>query len=251
MGLGVRDIVSSGNIVFPGNILFPEKCILCGKLLTSRECGVCVGCRRKLPVVTEPFCKRCGKPVMSAETEYCFDCNRKKGSLAQGRAVWVYDREMKKAMAGFKETGCRVDTEFYAGEFLAHWGEQLAVWAPERVIPVPLHWRKRWFRGFNQSAELAEAIGRKAGIKVLPEALVRSRPTCPQKGLDNRQRKKNLQGAFTVHDKFRGELSQCRRVLLVDDIYTTGATLEECSNVIRNLGVQKVYSACLCIGRDY
>lgn len=231
--------------------LFPEKCILCGELLRDRTQGVCGACRRKLPVVREPLCLRCGKPVMNPETEYCVDCRGRNGSLTQGRAVWIYNKDMKKAMADFKDTGCVADSEFYAEEFLARWGGLLARWNPERIIPVPLHWRKRWFRGFNQSVRLAEAIGDRTGIEVLPDALIRLRPTRPQKGLDNRERRHNLQEAFAVRDAFSGELSQCRRVLLVDDIYTTGATLDACADVIRSLGVREIYSACLCIGRDY
>lgn len=231
------------------DILFPAKCPLCGGMLCRGESGICGCCRPCLPEVTEPCCKHCGKPVSSLEQEYCADCRDRPNSvLEMGTALWVYTDDIKKAMADFKYRGCRIDGESYGTEFVAGKGEILRQWDPSCIVPVPLYWRKRWFRGFNQAACLAESIGRKLGIPVLPDALIRTRSTRPQKGLDPAQRRDNLKGAFTVDPRWRKKIAHCQCVLIVDDIYTTGATLEACGAALRDTGVEKIYFACLCIG---
>lgn len=233
------------------DVLFPGKCPLCGSVHQSGGSGICESCGKKLPYVTEPCCKHCGKPLSDIEKEYCGDCSRKESKLEQGTAIWIYNDEMKKAMADFKYGGCMADGVFYAEELLFCKGDRLAEWQLDGIIPVPLHWRKKWFRGFNQSACIAETVGERLHLPVYSDGLIRSRYTKPQKGLDNRQRAENLKGAVCVNEKYRDKLSRLHRVLLIDDIYTTGATLEECGRVLRQCGIPKVYFTCLCIGRDY
>lgn len=230
------------------DLLFPAKCPLCDVLLKREETGMCGRCRQRLPVVTEPCCKHCGKPIPGYTEEFCPDCSGGRSTLEQGTALWVYTDRMKKAMADFKYQGCLSDGEFYGREFMAMREGLLRQWKPSVIIPVPLHWRRRWFRGFNQAAYVAEVIGRKSGIPVLPDALLRNRYTRPQKSLDDKQRKENLKDVFSVNPVWREKISAYHRVLMIDDIYTTGATLEACGAVLRDAGVKKVYFACLCIG---
>ena len=230
------------------DLLFPVKCPLCGAVLSRNEKGVCDVCRPGLPVVTEPCCKHCGKPLACLEQEYCPDCSDRDSALEQGTALWVYTDDMKKAIADFKYEGCLADGKFYGMELLAGKWELLQLWKPDCIVPVPLHWRKRWSRGYNQAACVAEVIGEGTGTPVIEDALLRTRYTSPQKGLDHRRRRDNLRDAFIVNPSRKDELSLYRRVLMVDDIYTTGATLEACGSTLRNDGVEKVYFICLCIG---
>ncbi|MCH5251850.1 MAG: ComF family protein [Lachnospiraceae bacterium] len=232
------------------DLLFPEKCPFCDEILNRKEEGVCGVCRKNLPVVTEPSCKRCGKPISSVEEEYCTDCRGKDSPLSQGTALWIYTEQVKKAMADFKYEGCYTEGTFYARELYHYRGAKILNWDPDLIIPVPLYWRKRWFRGFNQAACIASELGRLLNIPVLEGALVRSRHTKPQKGLDDKQRRNNLKGAIQVNEKYEDEICRSRRVLLVDDIYTTGSTMRECASVLRKKGVKNVYFSCLCIGRD-
>lgn len=229
-------------------LLFPAKCPLCGTILLRDEKGICAVCRSRLPVVTEPCCKHCGKPVASLEQEYCPDCLGRKSALEQGTALWVYTEKMKRAIGDLKYRGCMADGKLYGRELLAHKDKLLQTWKPDCIVPVPLHWRKRWYRGFNQAACIAEAIGEGTGIPVMEDALLRIRRTSPQKGLDHRRRRDNLKGAFVVNPDHREELSAYRRILMVDDIYTTGATMEACGGALRDAGMEKVYFICLCIG---
>lgn len=229
-------------------LLFPAKCPVCGTILLRNEKGICGGCRTRLPIVTEPCCRHCGKPVASLEQEYCLDCSGRKSALEQGTALWVYTDSMKRAIGNFKYRGCLTDGKFYGAELLAHKYNMLQLWEPDCIVPVPLHWRRRWYRGFNQAACIAEVIGEGAGIPVIEDALLRVRYTSPQKGLDHRHRRDNVKNAFVINAARQQELSAYRCVLMVDDIYTTGATLEACGSTLREAGVEKVYFICLCIG---
>lgn len=105
--------------------------------------------------------------------------------------------------------------------------------------------------GYNQAAVLADELGKLLQLPVLSDALFRTRCTKPQKGLDAKQRAVNVAGAFALNEKGENALRSLRSVLLVDDIYTTGATLEACGDILCRTGIQEVYFACLCIGRDY
>lgn len=171
--------------------------------------------------------------------------------LIKGTALWRYDEQMKKVMAAFKYNGCSEDAKIFAEEFSRFRGGQIHTWGPEVIVPVPLHWRRRWFRGYNQAECLALELGNVMRIPVRTDILMRTRYTKPQKVLDDKERRQNLQEAFCVPDKIRDVVRSFQRVLLVDDIYTTGATIESCASVLHECGVREIYFACLCIGRDY
>lgn len=231
-------------------LLFPAKCPLCGGVLEKDREGICEVCHGKLPVVTEPCCKHCGKPVASMEEEYCADCGGRDSVLERGTALWVYTDAMRRAMADFKYEGCLADGEFYGKELIKAKGGLLQCWDLSCIVPVPLHWRRKWFRGFNQAAYVASVIGREMRIPVLEDALVRVRNTHPQKGLDDKQRRDNLKDAFAVNPSWADRIAKYQNVLILDDIYTTGATIEACGLALRNAGIRKVYFICLCIGSD-
>lgn len=232
------------------DILFPRKCPICQKV-NADDGGICSECREKMTVVMEPTCKRCGKPLSHEENEYCMDCAGKKSVLTQGTALWLYDDVTRKAMADFKYDGCTEDGVLYAKEFVRHRGELLRSWKLDCIIPVPLYWKKQWFRGFNQAEHLAGEIGRFLKLPVLEEGILRQYYTKPQKGLSSKQRMENLKNSMVLNEAYIETLQECSRVLLVDDIYTTGATLEACGLVLKDIGVKQIYFSCLCIGKDY
>jgi ComF family protein len=158
---------------------------------------------------------------------------------------------MRQIMAEYKYGGCEADAYFFADEMTRFYGEKITNWGIEVIVPVPLHWRKKWFRGYNQAESLALTLGAKLHIPVCADALARTRYTEPQKKLDDKERAANLKGAFSAgKGSISGQIKGFT-VLLVDDIYTTGATLEACARVLLDMGAKKVYFICLCIGRDY
>lgn len=128
--------------------------------------------------------------------------------------------------------------------------EKLLAWKPDFLIPVPLHRHRRWFRGYNQAEILAEEIGKRLHLPVETDVLCRSLDTSPQKQLDDKVRYRNMSSAFYVPESASYKLNG-KRVVLIDDIYTTGSTLEACAGELKKAGVSEIYSACLCIGRDY
>lgn len=236
------------------DLIFPPRCILCDAVLQNNEKALCGKCYGDLPQVVEPICKRCGKPLEIMGQEYCLDCAEKRtrqDALEQGIALWIYDENVKRLMANVKYGGCKEDIHFFAKEMMQTYGKKIQDWRIDAVIPVPLHRRRRWFRGYNQAEVLAVDIGKYLNLPVLADVLCRKRPTSPQKGLLPKQRKENLLGAFALDGNKLDSLIGVKEVLLVDDIYTTGATLEACGEVLRQAGVRKIYFACLCIGRDY
>ena len=126
-------------------------------------------------------------------------------------------------------------------------GRMIRMWSPDVIIPVPIHISKYKERGFNQAGLIAQALGRAMQIPVDEEYLVRIVKTQPMKELSNRERIKNLQNAFQVREK----VVRYRKVLIVDDIYTTGATFDACAAVLKDAGVSQVYGISLCVGDGF
>lgn len=207
--------------------------------------ALCSACRRQLHFVTEPRCKRCSKSLEVFEEELCGDCKGKTFYVTKGKALYSYDRMMQTAIANFKYSGELSCGAYFAGELVKKYGAWIKEISPEVILPVPVHKRKLRFRGFNQAEYMAAQIGMELGFPVIGDYLIRTENTRPQKGLDVRARIENLQRSFGIIQTGR----RYRKVLLVDDIYTTGATLEACGKALKEAGTNRIYFLCLCIGR--
>lgn len=226
--------------------VFPDKCVICHDILKKRGTGaLCRACRRQLHPVAEPRCKRCSKSLEISEEELCGDCRGKNFYVKKGMALYSYDRMMQTAIANFKYGGELSCGAYFAGELVKRYGAWVKDLSPEVILPVPVHKKKLRFRGFNQAEYMAAQIGMELGIPVTGDYLIRTENTRPQKGLDVRARIENLQRSFAVIQTGR----PYRNVLLVDDIYTTGATLEACGKALKEAGTNRIYFLCLCIGR--
>ena len=117
----------------------------------------------------------------------------------------------------------------------------------EAIVPVPMYLKKERYRGYNQAALFGRALSEKMDIPCIPRLMIRVKDTRPQKELNGRERENNVKNAFQSPDN----VVKYKRILIVDDIYTTGSTLEACAGELKKAGVSEIYSACLCIGRDY
>lgn len=153
---------------------------------------------------------------------------------------------MKKAIRNFKYEGELSCGDYFSTELVTVYGDWIKEISPDALIPVPIHKKRMRFRGFNQAEYMASIIGDKLGIRVLTDYLIRTQNTRPQKGLDVKSRVQNLQKRFQV----TMDDVHVKKVLLVDDIYTTGSTLEACGSALKNAGAERIYFLCLCIGRD-
>lgn len=227
-------------------LLWPEICPFCGKVYGKGICPVCVEKLKKLSV-SQPVCMKCGKPVYREEQEYCYDCTVKERRFDRGRALWLHKSPVSNSIYQFKYHNQRVFGKYYALELYRQFSNIIYEWKPDRIIPIPLHSKRKRKRGFNQSAIIAKELGRLCNLPVEEKILKRIRYTNPQKELDHRTRKKNLRNAFVVTGKING----IRRVLLIDDIYTTGYTVNEAADVLKKAGVEKVFFLSVSIGQGY
>lgn len=188
---------------------------------------------------------KCGKPLTEERTEYCPDCRRRTYDFEKGRAAFVYDSVMRASISRFKYHNRREYADFYAEELLKRYGRLLRSWQPEALIPIPIHKSRMKKRGFNQASLVADRIGERLDIPVEKKLLIRKKKTKPQKNLTDAERRENLKNAFQVS----GNEVKLKRVVLIDDIYTTGSTLHAGASVLREAGVEKVYFLSICIGR--
>lgn len=233
------------------DMIFPRRCPICGDIVDEKENLACPSCKGSLQVIEEPRCKKCSKPIENVEREYCYDCSRREFHFERGYALWVYDNQMKQSISAFKYLGRREYVTFYTVEFLKYYGGIIKKISPDAFIPVPLHRSKQRKRGFNQAELLAKGIGKELKIPVLSQVLFRSKKTLPQKELNDRDRLKNLFQAFSLYPGENNNLINLNKIILVDDIYTTGSTIEACSRVLKRAGVKEVYFISLCIGRGF
>lgn len=234
------------------NILYPRRCPICGNITVPRGELACASCRGVLSPIEEPRCKKCSKPMESEEAEFCHDCNQKKYNYIKGYALWVYDAHMKKSISDFKFHGRREYGEFYVAELVKRYGKEIAEIAPDVLVPVPLHKTKQIRRGYNQADIIAKGIGKELKLPVLSQLLIRDKKTLPQKQLNDKERLKNLERAFNFSEEEKRKFpKEIRRVMLVDDIYTTGSTIEACTKKLMENGIEEVYFLCVCIGKGY
>ena len=233
------------------DFLYPRRCAICGQIASPKGNLVCVQCAPRLRPIEEPKCKCCGKAIENMEQEYCSDCKKRTYYFEYGFALWNYDKVMRKSIADFKYHHRREYAEFYGEQFVEKYGQQLLALQLDAIIPVPVHWTRYIERGYNQAQVVAEQIGSRTGIPVLGDVLLRKKRTVAQKNLNDKERFRNLEHAFSVTDKWKNSGEILKRVLLIDDIYTTGSTLSMCAKVLRQAGITEVYFGVLCIGFGY
>lgn len=227
------------------NWLYPPRCFLCSRLLDSGEEFLCTDCRRELPRIREPFCKKCGKELREDTEEYCGDCRKTHHRFEYGFALLSYTEEAAGMLARFKYKNRRQYGR-WLGEALAEtYRIPIRGMGAAVLVPVPLHKRRERERGFNQARILAEAIGEQTGIPVA-DILLRARNTKAQKELDYEERLANLEETLALADGWEGRVPEA--VVLVDDIYTTGSTIEACTAVLKKNGAEKVYFLAAAIG---
>lgn len=234
----------------PG-FIYPERCPICGNVLRAgTEDSTCNGCKEKAEIVKSPFCMKCGKPLAD-NVEFCTDCMKKETSFICGRAVFVYNKYMKKSIQEFKYHGRMEYAKFYARKMFEVYGDWIKSISPDALIPVPVHINRRLKRGYNQSGIIADILGKLTGIQVIHDLLVRNKDTVPQKELSDSERRDNLHNAFDIVRESWELYQDVKCVIIIDDIYTTGSTIEECSYTLGYVHIENIYFLCTCIGKGY
>jgi ComF family protein len=216
----------------------PPLCPACRGLLGD-DGGLCASCWSRLSFITPPYCERLGTPfgydpgpgVLSTEAV------THPPAFSRARAAVRYD-DVASALVHALKYGDRLDLAPTMGRWMAQAGRELTD-AAGALVPVPLHWRRLWARRFNQAAALARVISHASGVPVLDDALKRVRATPQQVGLKKAERATNVQGAFRVPDDKQASVAG-KRLVLVDDVLTTGATVDTCTRALLRAGAAQV-----------
>lgn len=213
------------------DVLFPPRCAGCGALGEI----LCSRCVAQFRPITAPYCQRCGQPLSSGRL--CGPCARGRFThLDVARAAAVYAPPLRRIIHAFKYWG-HTRLAHPLAEYMAGRVRQDALHV-DVIIPVPLHPRRKRQRGYNQAELLARRLGRAFRLPVQAEVLERVRPTLPQVTLSLRERMENVKGAFRCVDRAR--VAE-KRVLLIDDVMTTGSTLEACAAALKEAGARRVW----------
>lgn len=215
----------------------PPLCPACREPVGDQ--GLCAGCWSKLSFISRPFCERLGIPFAydPGAGLLSMEAIADPPSYQHARAAVRYDDVARALVHAFKY-GDRLDLAPTIGRWTASAGRELLAEA-DALVPVPLHWRRLWARRFNQSASLAEAISAVSGIPVAHSALKRVKPTAHQVGLSKSERAVNVQGAFRVPDNGKTDVTG-RRLVLIDDVLTSGATADACARALLRAGAANV-----------
>ena len=243
----IQDFVSSFKKQCDGllTLLYPRRCPACDAPVPYGQM-ICRQCEKACVPIVEGYCMKCGKPLHNSRMEYCGDCVRKTHRFARGRAVFVYQGAIVKSLYRFKY-GHRQEYAAYYGKVAAtQLGEELKMLGAQLLVPVPLHPKRYAKRGYNQAAVFANALSEHLHIPVCENAVVRVKNTIPQKLLDEQGRQNNLKKAFKVGQN----VVKSKVIIVIDDIYTTGSTIDAVSDVLYRAGARKVYFLTLAIGRE-
>lgn len=230
------------------DLLYPKRCAVCDRVLKMGEQGVCQRCAALPKKITEYFCMTCGR-MLSESQVLCSRCEKKEHAFDEGRSAFVYDCIMRRSMKRFKYEGRQEYAGYYSSVLYKMFREKVEAWGADAFVPVPIHTERFRKRGYNQAAVLARELGKKAGLPVHEEMLLRIKNTAPQKELSEKERFKNLCKAFSVNKEVWELSKQINCVIIVDDIYTTGSTIEACSRALKTVGIQKVCFLCVCTGQ--
>lgn len=216
-------------------ILYPDRCPLCDCVRPLNETGFCPECRKKLKVIKEPACEICGRPLKTFSSR-CRDCTGKQFDFDGGKCLYAYS-DVTASIYKFKYMNREAYSRDYAKEIADNFGDWLDGLKPDALIPVPLHKKRLIKRGYNQAEELAKEISLLTGIPVKASLVARVKNTVPQKLKDRKDRFSNVKKAFIV----RENVVDLRRVVIVDDIFTTGSTIAALAHELKKAGVEKVF----------
>lgn len=209
------------------DLLYPPRCSCCGQA----GAWLCSACVDGIPYITDPICERCGRPAEHAGV--CADCRSEPYDLAQVRSVALHVAPLREAVHALKYDGARV-LAGPLGHLMADYWRGHAL--PAAItVPVPLHRERLRQRGYNQSLLLARVLANEVGMTLCGDILARERNTPSQVGLSRAARRENVKDAFRCSAQLQGEA-----VLLIDDVFTTGATLEACARALHMAGAGRV-----------
>ena len=226
------------------SILYPRRCPVCDDIVKRKEGLIHDCCKKLIKPAGKIICLKCGKPIADSEKEYCPDCSKTRHYFDRGFGVFRY-RCVSGSIYRFKYSGRREYADFYAEAAMESIGRSMRGMHADAIIPVPMYPGKQRRRGYNQAEVFAKALGKRLMVPVRGDVVTRVRDTVPMKLLDSSERRTNLKKAFNIAEndvKFK-----C--IILIDDIYTTGSTMDELAREFRRHGVERIFFVTLAIGQ--
>jgi len=213
---------------------FPRRCVGCGRVGGL----ICLECLRKLPRLVPPFCPRCGRP--QASSIVCPSCWQRPTEIDGIRSLFRFDEVVRKSIHELKYRNLKAISPCLA-ELLADYLKENPL-PGEALVSVPLHPRRLRERGYNQSSLLARELGKRIDLLVIEDCLIRVKQAQPQvRAVDAEERRSNVADAFACRD----ERVSGKQIILIDDVCTSGATLESCAAVLKNRGATSVWGLTL------
>ncbi|HFQ81565.1 MAG TPA: ComF family protein [Desulfobacterales bacterium] len=220
------------------DVLFPARCLLCNeRTAAGADILFCPSCGGRLTIIQPPLCPCCGRLLPdSAASHLCGACLRQRPAFSKARALFIYDKFSAPLIHDFKYRGRTTGRRTF-NALLRRSSVRQELKTPDLIIPVPLHHKRLRQRGFNQALTLARSLFPEDKRIIRTNLLVRRRWTTPQASLNGHERRKNLRNAFiTAHAaRVKG-----KNILLIDDVFTTGSTLNECAATLRHNGAHDI-----------
>lgn len=232
------------------DIFYPPACPICLRprpIVEGRRENICKICRKKAPYITGPSCFKCGKPLDNTDSEFCKDCLENPHVFKKSMAVFEYTDSISKSIYEFKYYNKREFGKVFASELVLRLEDEIRKFAPDVIVPVPISNERRKFRGFNQAEILAKNMAKDLNIPYDENLIYRVKNTIPMKKLSNTNRIKNLENAFQVSRN----VVRYNKVIVVDDIYTTGATLDAITKELKRFKDLEVVGIVICVGQGF
>lgn len=220
------------------NTVFPPACPSCHAPVDTMH-NLCTECFSRLRMIAQPLCESCGIPfaVPVAEGSQCPECLVQPPAFTRARSVMVYDAVSTPLISALKFYDQWAGLVRYEAMLCATGAGLLQT--ADLLVPVPLHWRRLWWRKYNQSALLAYGVSRRMGLPCIPDLLYRTRYTPPQMRLKRSERAANVKNLFAVSERYREQIRD-RHLVVIDDVITTGSTAEACAKTLRDAGAREV-----------
>lgn len=242
----MRDVFIGRGLTKLVDLVFPLRCPVCDGIVPIGEGKVCRTCRRKIRYVLEPRCQKCGRQLNDDAKLLCTACESTPHIFDRGVALYDY-QSMKKSIYRFKYKKRCEYALFFAEEIYGRLNAEILNMEADAIIPIPLHRSRQKSRGYNQAELIAAHLSRLTGIPLEKNLVRRVRKTVPQKQLDARGRQNNLKKAFNI----KPNVVKLNKTILIDDIYTTGSTIDAVAKELKRCGVGTVYFITLCIGEGF
>lgn len=228
------------------DLILPPRCLICGKVINNDN-SLCPDCFKNINFIIKPYCICCGKPLSYGEAQSlkCPTCLNKKTLFRFCRSAVKYDDASKKLILDFKFLD-HLENKKLLSNWLLMAGKDIFDAGIDLIVPVPLHFTRLLKRKYNQSAVIANQLSKLSQIPADYTSLKKIKRTAPQISCNGKQRLNNVKKAFCV---INAEKIKGKRIVLIDDVYTTGSTLKECAKALKKAGAKSVDA--LTIARVY